>query len=50
MNIMKRAISPIDHGRGLATCSGSTSSVGIGTCEKSYNRLLVRILIGAIGK
>ncbi len=35
MNRMNREIAFIDQGRGLAICSGSTSSVGIGTWEKS---------------
>src|SRR5450432_3716751 len=49
MQRMNRLISSMFQGRGPATCSSSTASPGIGTCEKSYRRLLVNTWIGAIG-
>src|ERR1035438_3553373 len=49
MKRINRLISSMFQGRGRATCSSSTASMGIGTCEKSYRRLLVNTWIGAIG-
>ena len=49
MKRMNLLISSMFHGRGLVICSSSTLSAGIGTCEKSYSRLLASTWIGAMG-
>jgi hypothetical protein len=43
---IKRWIMPVSHLRGRATQLGSTLSVGMLNCERSYKKLLSRIWVG----